>query len=78
MPTKERRTAKLVLYRQRLKKRRGNRCEYCGWKPRTKDDMRFLDVHETKRGPAFRYKPRYQHVACKTCHGKLSQGKHTK
>lgn len=78
MPKKERRTAKLVFYRQGLKKLRGNRCEYCGWKPKTRADMRFLDVHETRQGPRYRYNPHYQKVACKWCHGRLSQGKRTR
>ena len=77
MPTRERRTYKLITARQEFKRRRGNRCEYCGWRPKTRREMRFLDVH--KRSGGFHSLPAPgDKVACKWCHGRLSQGKKTK
>ena len=52
--------------RNRLKALHHWRCDYCGWKARTRAQRRFLDVHE---------KPGGDSVACKWCHGLLSNGK---
>lgn len=77
MPTRERRTYKLIEARRAFKRGRGNRCEYCGWRPKSKRQERFLDVH--RPGGGFHGMPRKtDKVACKWCHGKLSQGKRTK
>jgi hypothetical protein len=77
VPTKERRTYRLIKARQEFKRRRGNRCEYCGWKPKRRADARFLDVHNPSGGYHGFPKPPDK-VACKWCHGRRSQGKKTK
>lgn len=62
----ERRTARLIESRQRIKRRLGSRCHYCGWRPKRRKDFRWLDVHERAASNA---------LACKWCHGMLSNGK---
>jgi len=77
VPTRERRTYRLITARQNFKRARGNRCEFCGWKPKRKKDFRFLDVHNPSGG--YHALPNSSDkVACKWCHGRLSQGKKTK
>lgn len=77
VPTKERRTYRLIQARRKFKRQRGNRCQYCRWRAKSRRDLRFLDVHNPRGGyhtlPDMRCK-----VACKWCHGRLSQGKKTK
>ena len=76
MPTRERRTYKLIKARQEFKARRGYKCHYCGARPKTKAARRFWDVH--KRGGGFHAMPdAHCVVACKWCHGRRSQGKKT-
>ena len=53
--------------RERLRAAHGYRCDYCRWKPRLRSERRFLDVHELPSGG--------RRVACKWCHGLLSNGK---
>ena len=76
MPTRERRTYKLIKARQEFKRRRGYRCHYCGRRPKSKAARRFWDVH--KPGGGFHAMPgKTCVVACKWCHGLRSQGKKT-
>jgi len=77
MPTRERRTYKLITARQRFKARRGYRCHYCGRRPKSIADRKNFDVHQ--RGGGYHGLPNKKCVvACKRCHGKRSQGKHTR
>jgi len=77
VPTKERRTYRLIKARQDFKRRRGYRCHYCGRRPKSVRDRRNFDVHKPAGG--FHTLPDAScKVACKRCHGRLSQGKKTK
>jgi len=77
MPTRERRTYKLIKARQEFKRRRRYRCAYCKRRPKSKAARRFWDVHNP-RGGYHTLPDRRCKVACKWCHGRLSQGKKTK
>ena len=54
MPTKERRTYRLITARQKFKARRGYRCHYSARHPKSVPDRRNFDVQHARDGYQFR------------------------